>query len=250
MNQALNAIVFLYKRVIETEIGDLNIIRPKKLPKLIPVVFSQSEALAVIRKLHGQNRLMASLLFGSGLRLNECIQLRVKDIDFSYKSIHVRFAKGKKDRITILPNNLIDPLKQHFRWRKNLYEEDITRSAGFVSLPNALRKKYPSAERSFAWQFLFPSAVIKLDRSYNLFRRWYTSPRTLQRAVKRATRECGIYKQVSCHTFRHSFATQLLQSGYDIRTIQELLGHKNLETTQIYTHVIKQGGYAVKSPLD
>lgn len=250
VNQALNAIIFLYKRVLELEVGDLNLIRPKKLPKSLPVVFSQMEAMSIIKKLTGQNRLMAAILFGSGLRLNECVQLRIKDLDFSYQSIHVRQGKGKKDRITVLPSRLIEALKKHIEWRKALFDDDIVKGAGYVSLPNALRKKYPSAERSFAWQFLFPSTAIKLDKVLGLKKRWYTSPRTLQRSVKEAIKSCGIYKQAGCHTFRHSFATRLLQSGYDIRTIQELLGHKSVETTMIYTHVVKQGGHGVKSPID
>ncbi len=250
VSQALNALIFLYKRVLESDIGDLNLQRPKKLPKTLPVVFSQSEAIAVIGRLNGQCQLMASLLFGSGLRLNECMQLRIKDLDFNNRSIHIKQGKGKKDRITVLPKSLITSLQSHIEWRKKLHEEDKINGAGYVAMPNALRKKYPRAERSFAWQFIFPSRVTRLDKVSNLYRRWYISPRTLQRAVQMASRASGIYKQVGCHTFRHSFATHLLQSGYDIRTIQELLGHKSVETTQIYTHVIKQGGYAVKSPLD
>ena len=250
VNAALNAINFFFKRVLEKDMGELEGIERPKSPTNLPVVFSHEEAMSVLRSMKGVTRLMASLLYGSGLRISECMQLRVKDIDLSFKTIHVKCSKGKKDRITLFPERLLRPLKQQIEWRKSLHEYDIANGHGYVELPNSLRKKYPSAERSLGWQYLFPSHVIRLDKTFNVHRRWYTSTRTLQKAVKKAIEVAGLTKHAGCHTFRHSFATQLLRNGYDIRTIQELLGHSSVQTTQIYTHVVKQGPFTVRSPLD
>tara|TARA_Y100001937_G_C6971348_1_gene263430 strand:- start:134 stop:658 length:525 start_codon:yes stop_codon:yes gene_type:complete len=174
----------------------------------------------------------------------------VKDVDLSLRTLHVKCAKGKKDRVTLFPEKLIRPLSQQLQWRKSLHDYDLSLGKGHVELPNSLRKKYPAAEQALGWQYLFPSAIVRMDKTFNVERRWYTSTRTLQKAVKRAIQIAGVHKHGGCHTFRHTFATELLRAGYDIRTIQELLGHTSVQTTQIYTHVVKQGPHEVRSPLD
>lgn len=193
---------------------------------------------------------MASLLYGAGLRLMECLGLRVKDIDFSYNQITVRDGKGGKDRLTMLPGSLKDPLKKHLEKVRILHEQDLKEGFGKVYLPFALAKKYPNAEREFAWQYLFPASNRSIDPRSGTERRHHIYETVLQKAVKAAVRAAGINKPASCHTFRHSFATHLLEDGYDIRTVQELLGHKDVSTTMIYTHVLNKGGKGVRSPLD
>ena len=194
---------------------------------------------------------MAQLLYGSGLRLMECVRLRVKDLDFEYKTITVQNGKGEKDRITPLPDSLIQPLQRQLERVRLLHDEDLAAGHGQVYLPDALGRRYPSAAGELAWQYVFPAPKCSLDpRSPGIMRRHHLDPSALQRAVKEAAQKAAIRKHVTCHTFRHSFATHLLQNGYDIRTVQELLGHKDVRTTMIYTHVLQRGGLAVKSPLD
>jgi len=248
--KALCAIIFLYKQVLKIDIGDLgNIIWAKK-PDRVPVVFTRSEAQAVLSQLTGMNWLMGMLLYGAGLRLTECLQLRVKDIDFEYKQIAVHNAKGAKDRVTPLPERIIEPLKQHLKYVKELHEKDLKDGYTSVYLPYALERKYPNVGKELGWKFLFPATQISTDPRAGIKRRHHIYETVLQKAVKQAIRKTGITKHASCHTFRHSFATHLLESGYDIRTVQELLGHKDVKTTMIYTHVLSKGGLGVKSPAD
>jgi len=249
-NQALNALVFLYKHVLNIKLDEFENIVRAKCPEKIPVVFSKDEARLIISKLDGTLKLMCQLLYGSGLRLMECVRLRVKDIDFNYKHIIVRDGKGAKDRVTILPQNLIEPLKRQLEEIKILHDFFLKKNMGTVYLPFALSRKYPNAEKEFAWQYVFPAKTITFDPRTGIKRRHHINEKRMQRAVKRAIIESNLYKQASCHTFRHSFATHLLESGYDIRTVQELLGHKDLRTTQIYTHVLNKPGVCVNSPLD
>jgi len=248
-NLALCAIIFLYKNIIKQEIGDLQILWAKK-PKRLPVVFTRSEVKRVLDQFRGTNWLMANLLYGAGLRLTECLQLRVGDIDFEYKQITVRNAKGEKDRVTMLPEKIIEPLKKHLKNVKLLHEKDVKNGYDSVYLPYALERKYPNAGRELCWKFIFPATKISTDPKTGIHRRHHIYENVLQKAVKVAIRKAGITKHASCHTFRHSFATHLLERGQDIRTIQEWLGHKNIETTQIYTHVLNKGVLGVKSPAD
>lgn len=234
-NQALCAIVFLYKNVLKTNAGEFRNISWAKKPRRLPVVFTADEARVILNQLNGVNRLMVMLLYGAGLRLNECLQLRVKDVDFEYKQITVRSGKGNKDRVTLLPEKIIPDLK-------NGYDS--------VELPNALEKKYPNAGKELGWKFIFPAHQISKDPGSGIRRRHHLHESVLQKAVKKAIRAAGINKQGGCHTFRHSFATRLLENGYDIRTIQDLMGHKSVQTTMVYTHVINKGGLGVKSPAD
>ena len=249
-NLALCAIVYLYKHILLKDIVELGELVWAKKPKRIPVVFSKSEVRAVLSKLTGVHRVMGMLLYGAGLRLTECLRLRVKDIDFEYKQINVRDGKGEKDRITVLPEKVIDPLKDQLKYVKVLFEKDMKENYATVYLPHALEKKYPNAVRELGWRYLFPSDKISVDPRSGISRRHHIHDSNLTKAVKEAIRKCGITKQASCHTFRHSFATHLLEEGYDIRTVQELLGHSNVNTTMIYTHVLNKGGMGVKSPAD
>ncbi|HMF57769.1 MAG TPA: integron integrase [Pyrinomonadaceae bacterium] len=249
-NQALSAILFLYRDVLELEIDWVSdVIRAQK-PKRLPLVFTKQEAQAALLHLSDTPWLMASLLYGSGLRLMECIRLRVQDIDFGRFQVNVRNGKGGKDRVSVLPDSLVDPLKRHLTRVKALHERDIEEGFGSVYLPFALARKYPKAERDWVWQYLFPSSKRSRDPRTGKERRHHISESVLQRAVKSAIRRAGINKAGSCHTFRHSFATHLLEAGYDIRTVQELLGHSDVSTTMIYTHVLNRGGRGVRSPLD
>jgi integron integrase len=216
----------------------------------LPVVYHREEMERVLAQLQGGKWLMASLLYGCGLRLMECLRLRVKDLDFQYRQITVRDGKGEKDRITMLPGALIEPLRLHLPKVKALHDSDLQDGFGEVYLPYALEKKYPNANREWGWQYVFPSAKRSIDPLSGKVRRHHLDESILQKAVKQAIRAAGITKGGSCHTMRHSFATHLLESGYDIRTIQELLGHKDVTTTMIYTHVLNQGGRGVVSPLD
>jgi integron integrase len=249
-NQALSAILFLYREVLRQPLETVTAVRPQK-PERLPTVLTRSEALRVINALSGVHQLMAKILYGSGLRLVECIRLRVKDIDFEQHSLIVREGKGEKDRLTMLPEILIVPLKEHLARVQQIHQQDINAGYGAVYLPYALEKKYPNAPREWAWQYVFPAKSLSIDPRSKVMRRHHADESGLQKAVRSAARLAGIEdKSVSCHTFRHSFATHLLQSGYDIRTVQELLGHKDVKTTMIYTHVLQRGGLAVKSPLD
>ena len=249
-SQALNALVFLYKQVLEIDIGTMPNLRKANRYKNLPTVLSQSEVKAILQRMRGRPAFMAALMYGTGLRINELITLRVRDIDFAYKQITVRTTKSNQARVTVMPKGLEQQLQQLMIWRKALHIKDIHRGWGYTKLPNALHRKYPSAEKSFQWQFLFPSGVVRHDKEFNVIRRWYTSDRTLQKALQFAANESGITKRVTPHTLRHSFATHLLEAGYNIRTIQELLGHKNVETTMIYTHVLQKGANAITSPFD
>ena len=249
-NQALSALLFLYKEVLREEIGWLQNVERAKKPARLPVVLTRDEVRKVFAHLHGTTCLMAGLLYGSGLRLMECVRLRVKDIDFGYAHIVVRDAKGGRDRVTMLPVNLSAPLELHLQKVKLQHEQDLADGFGEVWLPDALARKHPSAPREWSWQFVFPSSRISTDPRSQIRRRHHIDESALQQSVKRAVRAAGINKPASCHTFRHSFATHLLENGYDIRTVQELLGHKDVSTTMIYTHVLNKPGLGVKSPLD
>jgi integron integrase len=248
-NQALCALLFLYNEVLGQEIDSVDAIRAKK-PKRLPVVLSREEVERVIAAMTGTNQLVARLLYGSGLRLSECLHLRVKDIDFAYQQIVVRDGKGGKDRITVLPARLFEPLKDHLQRVGMIHCQDLDSGYGAVYLPHALAVKYPNANREWCWQYAFPAAKLSTDPRSGIRRRHHLGESGPQRAVRKAARLAGIDKHVTCHTFRHSFATHLLESGYDIRTVQELLGHKDVKTTMIYTHVLNRGGLAVRSPLD
>ena len=253
-NQALSALLFLYTEVLNEKLAWLEGVERVKRPARLPVVLTQDEVRRVLRHLHGTPRLMAGLLYGSGLRLMECVRLRVKDVDFGYGRIVVREGKGSRDRLTMLPLNLVAPLQKHLEKVRSQHEQDLAEGWGEVSLPEALARKYPNAAREWAWQYVFPSSRLFRDRRSEgkdaPVRRHHIDESGLQLAVKKAVRASGITKPASCHTFRHSFATHLLENGYDIRTVQELLGHKNVSTTMIYTHVLKKPGVGVRSPLD
>jgi len=249
-NQALNAIVFLYKAVLGREVGQLEDVVRAKRPRRLPVVLSRSEVTSVLQHLAGEQWLIGSLLYGCGLRLMECLRLRVKDVDFPNNCIVVREGKGNKDRITILPQSLIPYLDRHLSVVRTVYERDAQAGFGEVYLPHALERKYPGANREWGWQYVFPSKHRSVDPRGGVERRHHYHAQTFQKAMKEAVRRAGLSKPASSHTLRHSFATHLIENGYDIRTVQELLGHKDVRTTQIYTHVLGRGGNAVVSPLD
>jgi len=249
-NQALAAILFLYERVLGIQLPFIEDITRAKRPLKLPVVFSQREVKAVLGQMQGVTRTMAHLLYGTGLRLMECLRLRIQDIDFDRTQIIVREGKGQKDRTTMLPGSLVEDLGKQIEVALSLNKTDRALGFGMVYLPGALEKKYPNAPTEPGWQFLFPSPRRSIDPRSGREQRHHIDPGTLQGAVKKAIAQAGIRKSASCHTFRHSFATHLLEDGYDIRTIQELLGHANVETTMIYTHVLKKGGSGVRSPLD
>lgn len=249
-NQALCAIVFLYKQVLDQPLGSFDNLQRAKEPERLPVVLSPKEANTIIAHMEGDARLMVELLYGSGLRQSECLRLRVKDIDFEYNQIWVRDGKGQKDRTTVLPVVSKDKLREQVQQVKLIHERDRNKGFGKVVLPKALSRKYPQLEKSFGWQYLFPSTKRAEDPRSGIKQRYHKSSSYLHKAIKDALRQTNVIKKVSSHTFRHSFATHLLQDGYDIRTVQELLGHKNVGTTMIYTHVLKKGGRGVKSPID
>jgi len=249
-NQALAALLFLYKEVMGEPLPWLDDIVRAKRPVRKPTVLTADEAHRLLANLRGPKWLMASLLYGAGLRLRECLNLRVKDVDFGYRQILVRDGKGGKDRITVLPASVVEPLQTHLVRVKALHERDLAEGYGDVELPDALARKYPRAPYEWGWKYVFPSYKRSADPQTGVIRRHHVYENYLIRGVKEAARAAGITKHVSCHTLRHSFATHLLENGYDIRTVQELLGHSSVETTMIYTHVMNKGGRGVKSPLD
>lgn len=249
-NQAFSALLFLYRDVLGKDLQLSGRTVRAQRPKRLPTVLTKDEALEVIAHMQGRTQLMAKLLYGSGLRLAECVRLRVKDLDFAQRQILVRDGKGMQDRATMLPESLVEALQIHLKQVKFQHEQDLAAGYGSTYLPYALARKYPNADRQWAWQYVFPSTRLSPDRESGMLRRFHMSESTLQKAVAKATRKAKINKRVSPHTFRHSFATHLLENGYDIRTVQELLGHKDVQTTMIYTHVLNRGGKGVKSPLD
>ena len=249
-NQALSALLFLYRHVLKREIGDLgDVIRARK-PKRLPIVMTREEIKAVMSRLHGQLWIIACLMYGAGLRLNECLCLRTQDIDFGANHITVRSGKGFKDRITMLPQAAKQPLLEHLQRVKGIHEKDLADGYGKVELPHALARKYPNAPREWRWQFVFPQKFRWKNRRTREQGRYHLDESIVQKAVKMAVRDAGIIKRATCHSLRHSFATHLLESGYDIRTVQELLGHKDVRTTMVYTHVLNRGGKGVRSPMD
>lgn len=249
-NQALSALLFLYREVLSQPIEWADDVERAKKPQRLPVVFTKGEVKAVLGHLRAEMWLMASLLYGSGLRLMECVRLRVKDIDFAQLQVVVREGKGEKDRVTVLPTPLVEPLRRQLERAKTLHEMDVREGFGRAHLPYALARKYPTADREWAWQYAFPARRRSLDPRTGREQRHHIAETALQKAVRTAIRAAGIEKPGSCHTLRHSFATHLLEDGYDIRTIQELLGHADVSTTMIYTHVLNKGGRGVRSPLE
>jgi integron integrase len=248
-NQALSALVFLYRRVLRRELDNFELVRAKR-PTRLPLVLTRNEVDAVLNRIEGTKGVMARLLYGSGLRLLECCRLRTKDVDLERRELMIRDAKGEKDRITVLPESIVEPLAHQIGRAQSVHKRDLRRGAGYVELPYALARKYPNASREWAWQWVFPATKLYYHRETDQRRRHFLHESALQRAVRRAVLESGITKPASCHTFRHSFATHLLEDGYDIRTIQELLGHKDVSTTMIYCHVLNRNRRGVRSPLD
>ncbi|HUP01019.1 MAG TPA: integron integrase [Gemmatimonadota bacterium] len=249
-NQALSAILFLYRHVLEQELDWLDGLVRARRPARLPVVLTRSETSAVLDGLRGTPRLMASLLDGAGLRILECARLRVKDVDLERREIVIRDGKGQKDRITVLPVALQHPLRTHLEKIRRQHQDDLAQGFGSVELPTAIERKYPRAPWEWGWQWVFPATRFYRDPGTGRRRRHHLHESVLQRAVKEAVRAAGLAKPASCHTLRHSFATHLLEDGYDLRTIQELLGHRDVSTTMIYTHVLNSGGRGVRSPLD
>jgi integron integrase len=249
-NQALAALLFLYEHVLNEPLDRIEgVVRAQKPPR-VPVVMSREEVSAVLSATTGVPRLVCMLLYGSGLRISEAVSVRVKDLNFDRRELVVRDGKGAQDRVTMLPDSLRGPLQEHLRRVKAQHDADLAAGTGTVALPGALARKYPNADREWAWQRVFPARSHYVDRETGIRRRHHLHETVVQKAVRRAALEAGIGKHVTSHTFRHSFATHLLESGYDIRTVQELLGHQDVRTTQIYTHVLNRSGHGVRSPLD
>jgi integron integrase len=249
-NQALSAVLFLYRHVLKREVGDLSEVIRARRRKRLPIVMTREEVKAVISRLDGQIWLMASLMYGSGLRLNECLNLRIQDVDFGGNQITVRSGKGLKDRVTMLPQAAKQGLLEHLERVRGIHEKDVAAGYGRVELPHALARKYPKAPWEWRWQFVFPQKSRWTNPRTGEQGRHHVHESIVQKAFKRAVEDSGITKRASCHTLRHSFATHLLESGYDIRTVQELLGHKDVRTTMVYTHVLNRGGKGVRSPMD
>ena len=249
-NQAMHAVLFLYREVLHIQLDWLDSVVRAHRPKRLPVVLTREEVGRILLHLQGTKWLVATLMYGAGLRVLECLRLRVKDLDFSYRQIMVREGKGNKDRVTVLPASVETKLKEHLRFVKQQHEIDLKAGAGHVTLPGALARKYPHADREWVWQWVFPATRRYRDSETGFLYRHHLHETVIQRAVKSAARTADLSKRVTCHAFRHSFATHLLQDGYDIRTVQELLGHKDVTTTMIYTHVLNKGGRGVRSPAD
>ena len=249
-NQALSALLFLYEHVLRLELPDLDGVARAKRPQRLPVVMSREEVRLVLERLAGSVRLAGLLMYGAGLRVMECAELRVKDVDLEIREIRLRDGKGRKDRVTMLPLAAVEPLRMQLTQVRALHERDLARGGGWVALPDALARKYPNAGREWGWQWVFPATRTYVDAASGQCRRHHLHETVLQRTFKTAVRSAGIGKPATCHTLRHSFATHLLEDGYDIRTIQELLGHRDVSTTMVYTHVLNRGGRGVRSPLD
>ena len=250
LNVAVAAVLFLYREVYGRQLPHARTLRRPRARKRLPTVLTKAEVAQVLEQVEGRHRLMVGLLYGSGLRLSECCSLRVMDLDLESGQVTVRRGKGGKDRVTILPQGLRDKLHRQLEGVKRLHRSDLNRGWGAVALPDGLERKKPSASREWPWQWVFPAKTTYTDRGNGEVRRHHVHPTSLQKAVRRAVRMTGLARAVSCHTFRHSFATHLLHSGTDIRTLQELLGHSSLKTTMIYTHVLKQRWPGMQSPLD
>jgi integron integrase len=249
-DQAFNALLFLYRVVLEMPFPTLNDVVRSKRPQKLPVVMSKEEVRAVFLPIPGEYQLICKIIYGSGLRVNECLKLRIKDIDFHRHEIIVRDAKGKKDRVTILPKSTVLEIQEKIKKVKLLHEKDLSKGFGTVYLPYALERKYTNAPYEFGWQYLFPSHNISKDPRSEFYRRHHVLDDGIARAMKTAAKQAEIYKNISPHCLRHSFATHMLEAGYDIQTVQELLGHADVSTTMIYTHVLNSNRFSVKSPLD
>ena len=249
-NQALAGVLFLYREVLEIQLPWLTEIARAKRPRRLPVVLTRAEVHAILEKMEGEHALMARLMYGTGMRLTECLQLRVKDVELERCEVLVRQGKGAKDRITMFPHSLVETMRIHLTGVRRTYEADRARRIAGVELPHALERKKPAAGKTWAWHWVFPQDHLSRDPRSGVVRRHHAYDQTFSRMLRRASHKAGIAKPVSAHTLRHSFATHLMEAGYDIRTVQELLGHRDVSTTMIYTHVLNRGGRGVVSPLD